>query len=247
MVCECNYLYHIQSPTIFLIHSDSIQKIDIADLESTDCWHMVVDTISWDDLPFINKLMNICARKQYDNFSVMGKKLDSRVIEHLCKLSMNLFVSYQPKIVFSIDIALQHILSNNAYVGTYVKSESIVFSQPINAGSLKYIDFVKVLPYAEEIVEEISALQLTTVEKIIWIDNWVQANIQYIKNHETTAANGCKFVCDSIKRESNMPNVLKNHYGVCEDIATSIAIILKNFTLCVKKFKRMDMRGFLLN
>ena len=227
MVCECNYLYHIQPPTIFLMHSDSTQKIDITELETDDCWYMVVDSISCDDLPFINILMNICVRNHYDNFSVMGKNLDSRVVEHLCNLSMNLFVSNEPKIVFSIDIALQHILGDNAYVGTYVKNENIVFSQPINAGSLKYIDFAKVFPYAEHIVEEISALKLTTVEKILWIDNWVQANIQYIKNYKTTATDGSRYVCDNIKEESTMPDVLINHYGVCEDIATSIAIILK--------------------
>ena len=126
MVCECNYLYHIQPPNIFLMHSDSTQKIDITELETDDCWYMVVDSISCDDLPFINILMNICVRNHYDNFSVMGKNLDSRAVEHLCNLSMNLFVSNEPKIVFSIDIALQHILGDNAYVGTYTETETHV-------------------------------------------------------------------------------------------------------------------------
>lgn len=152
MVCECNYLYRIQPPTFFLVYSDSTQKIDITEFETDDCWYMVVDSIACNDLPFMKMLMNICVRNHYDNFAAMGKNLDGRVVECLYYLATNLFISNEPKIVFSIDIALQHILCDNSYVGTYVKNENIVFSQPINAGSLKYIDFAKALPYAEQIV-----------------------------------------------------------------------------------------------
>ena len=90
---------------------------------------------------------------------------------------------------------------------------------------LTYSEYKSILPIARSICGEILNLNLDNLETIIWIDNWIQKNVQYIKNKETVAL-GKRYICSQIDCQATVPDVLLRHYGVCEDIAVSIATIL---------------------
>jgi len=227
----CNYCYEIKKPTIFFTHRDTTQKIDVSDIESADCMYMIIDDIKIEDLPFIDFLMGLCEKNDYSYFVIMGKHLCLDVAKSIDKLSSKRFSSALPKLVISLDLALENELFENAYVGTYVKEKEVLFAQPINAGMLKYIELKKIFHCADRLVEQIKKLNLSTIQQIIWIDNWFQENIQYIAGYETKGANGNKYICEQISASATVPDVFLYNYGVCEDIATSIAIILKKLNI----------------
>jgi len=151
----CNYCYEIKKPTIFFTHRDTTQKIDVSDIESADCMYMIIDDIKIEDLPFIDFLMGLCEKNDYSYFVIMGKHLCLDVAKSIDKLSSKRFSSALPKLVISLDLALENELFENAYVGTYVKEKEVLFAQPINAGMLKYIELKKIFHCADRLVEQI--------------------------------------------------------------------------------------------
>lgn len=101
------------------------------------------------------------------------------------------------------------------------------FPQTFNDCSLNYAVYNTLRPTAQRIADRIRTLDLSELETIIWIDNWMQQNIQYIKNRETNGPGGDNdvYICEDITKQAIVPDVLLHHYGVCEDIAVSVATI----------------------
>ncbi len=222
-----NYRYEIKKSTIFFTHSDSQNKIDMNVIENSNCMHVIIDDIYTGDLDFIKKLMKIVKTKDYFNFFLIGKNSGQELLAKLSKLSTEVFgSSFMPKMVFSLFCALNFELNDDDYVGTIVQNDDCIYAQPINGATLKYKNLKKAKLLGKKLAQEILALNLSTPEQIIWIDNWFQKNIQYIKDAKTVGFDGKTYVCDKIHTQAVVEDVFTKNYGVCEDISTSIAIVL---------------------
>lgn len=101
------------------------------------------------------------------------------------------------------------------------------FPVGFNEPTLNFASYKTLLSPAQEIADNVRTLKLSKLETIIWIDNWMQQNIQYIKDKESTGPDGNDdvYICDDITKQAIVPDVLLHHYGVCEDIAASVATI----------------------
>ena len=60
----------------------------------------------------------------------------------------------------------------------------------------------------------------------------MQKHVQYIAGQESLGVDGT-YICDGIDRESRVTDVLKNHFGRCEDIAFSAALVLNHPQIAV--------------
>lgn len=96
----------------------------------------------------------------------------------------------------------------------------------------------KLIPYVENIINDLQNLNVKTdIEKIVYIDLWIQKNIQYIVGRESKrTVNGKKevYICESISDEARVDDVLINHFGRCQDIAFSVALILNHPKIGIK-------------
>lgn len=224
---KCFFDVKIRGVVLFFIRTTKLVSINLDEIKAAMGLHMVIDTIHLEDIPFVEELMKICNDQDYFNFAVTSKNLDDSVINELQILQAKLFKRRFTKLVFSLSLAVNHPLSDQVYVGTYAKCGELEFVQPFNGGTLTYEKFKEVLPCAKKLAETIETENLdSTLEKIIWIDSWFQENIQYIKDRETPGPSGEKYICDNINAAAIVPDVFKNHYGTCEDISASIAILL---------------------
>jgi len=89
-------------------------------------------------------------------------------------------------------------------------------------------DVCDVLRAADNVAKEIIAKDPNDeIEKIILVDAWIQRNIQYIKAKKSETSEGV-YICEEMERESNVKDPLINHFGRCEDIAFSVALLLNH-------------------
>lgn len=89
-------------------------------------------------------------------------------------------------------------------------------------------DVQKLLPSIEHIVDEIAGYRPTSdLERILLVDLWLQRNVQYIKGRESQAQGGI-YLCEDMNRESLAEDVILHHFGRCEDIAFTAAMILNH-------------------
>lgn len=92
------------------------------------------------------------------------------------------------------------------------------------------------LKLAENVATEILGQNpQNELETVLLVDAWIQRNIQFIKNRETEMEiEGKTYVCEDCKKEALLNDVLENHYGVCEDISFSVALILSDPRIGIK-------------
>ena len=99
-------------------------------------------------------------------------------------------------------------------------------------------DNKKLIPYVDKIINDLLKFNIKTdIEKIVYVDLWIQKNIQYIVGRESKrTVNGKKevYICESIDDESRIDDVLINHFGRCQDIAFSVALILNHPKIDIK-------------
>lgn len=228
----CNYTYNVEHPTVFLSYDDKFKHdIDLDIIRNCNCWFMLIDNVTESDLPFLKELIKICNDNVYNYIAFMGENLSENVIRSIELCAKENITFGLPHLMFSTSIATYSTLSPQSYVGVFLIQNNKLVAQAINRGNLCYEEFSKLVNYAHRISSEIDNMKLNDVEKIIYIDNWFQKNIQYIKNKVTKDSLGREYYCDEINKEATASDVFINNYGTCEDITASIATILRQLKI----------------
>lgn len=245
---KCNYAFSRNGSVFYFKRVEYINDIDLRRLDNG--LHMIVDHMKIDDTPFIEELAKKCAEEDYFNLAIMDDNLTQDCATALSSIAaLYPSTAYSRKIVVPISAAVDNHFSNSIFVGTFVKEAGIVFAQPINAGQLTYSKFRSVFSIATDIINDMpSKIRSDEIDSITWIDNWFQKHIQYIKQ-QTTIASGTKYVCDGIEENytAEMSDVFLRHFGVCEDIASSIAILLHMLKISYKEVQANGHAWLLVN
>jgi len=203
--------------------SESVITIDTEDSQYSDVDIVFFDIID-EELEFLCDLMKQHGRDWF-SFSLLCSSCSEKAAQLINKW-VSMYFSKQPFFCYtSISLALQTKWDERFKVAALYCEDNAYYVNGLNAGSLPVGDYKTIIPYAKKLAENIKELDLTQLEQIIWIDNWMQKNIQYIKNRETSA-NGEIYICEKIEKQAVVTDVFKNHFGVCEDISASIAAIL---------------------
>lgn len=148
----------------------------------------------------------------------------------ICREVYQLVKMYQKgsdnlQLSFSIEIASNFVLSDQDVLSRVDYLFDPVSCQTFNTEKLTYKEFKRVLPIAKGIANKVEeANPSSDIEKIIYIDNWMQKHIQYIKKEDFIEF-GLRFKYPQIKKEAIVTDVLLNHYGVCEDVSASVSAI----------------------
>lgn len=217
-------------PTLFLKHTPQMQSIDIDSIKNeTQIYNMVIDTIDNKDFDFIEKLFSISAKNDYTNSAIMATSMSEECANFISKIAEKYPEKKgNNKTIVSISAATDNVFSDDIYIGTYLyDKKGCFYAQPIN-NTLRYRHFKEILPKAESIIKSIpSQIKNNKLDLIVWIDNWFQKNIKYAKGR-TTIVNNESYIDNSIAENHTavMTDVFNNHFGVCEDIATSIVVLL---------------------
>ena len=201
------------------------REYDSQDEFFSQAWHMSFTKVEERDLSFISDIMQICRECDYYSFAIMDEKISNKVLNHIVKIAKECFSESKIQIIFPVNVASKYNLPDDVFVGSFFVDNSTTLAQSFNAGTLNFSRYRALLPEANRISKEIKKMELDELESIIWIDNWFQNNIQYIKDRKTTAR-GEEYICPSIKKQAVVSDVLLHHYGTCEDITASIATIL---------------------
>ena len=190
-----------------------------------DAFHMTFFGVDEYNSEFFSAMLKICNDYEYSSFALMGGKISDDIFDSIEKQAVCLLSS--PIIAFFVSpqIALHHKLSEKILVGCISTENDVVFSSGFNANTVRENEFRAVVMNSELLTKEIERMKLDALETIIWLDNWFQRNIQYIKDNRSYC-NGSIFVCPEITRQARVSDVFLNHYGTCEDISISIAVIL---------------------
>lgn len=194
-------------------------KDDKTELESILYNNLVFDSFDENNLPF---LMDILTKKANQKCGVyFEKELAQSAIEgikYIGKIFENVSFSY------SSTVAVQIILPDDSIIAAIQSDGENLSPYYINCvPPLTYAEFKRTIPEMKKIASQIRSLDLKSdIEIIIWLDNWFQENIQYIKDTITEH----RYYSKSISKQSTMSDVLLHHYGTCEDIASSIVGIL---------------------
>lgn len=105
------------------------------------------------------------------------------------------------------------------------------------SGLRPFVDGIKInslMPYVETLIDDLSKYAPTNeLEMIIMLDIWLQENIQYATGKESKYS-GKIYCCPQLTRDSSNDDVLKNHFGRCEDIALSVSLILNHPRVNIK-------------
>ena len=93
----------------------------------------------------------------------------------------------------------------------------------------KINDCKKLIPYAEEIINSILEYNpQSDIEKVVLFDLWMQKHVQYIKGKESKRDEEI-YICKEFKKsEADADDVLLNHFGRCQDIAFTAALVLNH-------------------
>ena len=207
----------------FLFFSNSVNVINTDDPQYSDYDIIICDIID-DDLDFLEDLMKKHG-KNWSSFSILSHTCSDKAAKLINEWIGDYFETRYYNCCISISLAIQREWNERFKIGTFTALDGGYSSSGLNAGTLLARDYRTIIPYAKEIAWNIKLLGLPCLEQIIWIDNWMQQNIQYIKDRETTAG-GQVFVCDDISKQAIVTDVFTYHRGVCEDISASIAAIL---------------------
>ena len=93
----------------------------------------------------------------------------------------------------------------------------------------KIYDCKKLIPYAEKIADSILDYNpQNVIEKVVLFDLWIQKHIQYIKKKESKRGDEVYICADFEKSEADADDVLLNHFGRCQDIAFTAALVLNH-------------------
>ena len=211
--------------SIICFPTECKREYDSQDEIFSKSFHMSFLRVEEQDIPFISTIIQICKEYDYFAFAIMDESISDDVLCQVLQLAKDGFSGVYPQIVIPVKVAARISLPDDVFVGSFCQTSNITHPQGFNAGTLRYSQFKALLPEAIRISETIKSMGLGKLESIIWVDNWFQENIQYIKDKESIAL-GEVYVCPSIERQATVPDVFLNHYGTCEDIAVSIASIL---------------------
>lgn len=105
--------------------------------------------------------------------------------------------------------------------------------QPFDMSAQRVLDIYDLVEQAGNIANTIASSKPTSdLEKIVLTDAWIQKNIQYATGKESSADGGI-YVCESIKKDSNVHDPFLHGFGRCEDIALVATLILEHPALGV--------------
>lgn len=218
-----HYAKYEEDPFAYLYAtSDPIRSTNFEDIQLTfeDKRYVIFVNILEQQLDFILQVIDWCFA--HEKKVALIPSVVSKTVLPLLKKHIN-----------SPERALELISTALAASGGWAENTNVgsmhldyQFPCAFNETTLRFASYNTLLPIAQEIASQIRELNLSELESIIWIDNWMQQNIQYIKNRESEGPNGDGiYICDDITKQATVPDVLLHHYGTCEDIAVSVATI----------------------
>ena len=229
---NCNYVsYSFGLARVFKRKPQKSSECNLEVLEGGA--FLLVDAIEADDVLFVKELIKQALNYDYDYFSISGLTINQSILDDVSKFFFDAKVEKandHTHMCVSVSIASKCLVCDDIYIGCLTLEQQLqngaLSFVPFNAGTLQYKLFKMILNEARNLFNFIEGACLNDdMQKIVAIDNWIQSNIQYIKNTETPA-NGDVFISDSITREAVMPDVFLNKYGTCEDIAASVCVVL---------------------
>lgn len=214
-----------EGPSIVVCPSTTKRQYDSSDTMFNKALHLIIMDLGMFDLAFLTNLWEICYENGYMSFSLMDDRINETEIDDFFHIISERTRITNPQVIVSVSIATKYKIPDDCFVGAMKFDDSTVSVQSFNAASLNYSQYKRILPEAQRLADHVTKLILDPVETVIWLDNWFQNNIQYIKDNKTHAF-GKTYVCEAVTEEAIVPDVLLRHYGTCEDIASSLATIL---------------------
>ena len=219
------YILKRNEASIICFPTENDQEYDSQNQVFSQSMHISLLRAERQDIPFITNIIQICKEYEYLSFAIMDESISDDVLSQVLQLAKNCFSGAYPQIIISVKVATRISLPNDVFIGAFYMAANTTYPQSFNATTLRYSLFKALLPEATRLSITIRKMGLGKLESIIWIDNWFQQNIQYIQGRESSAIDGV-YICPEIARKATVPDVLLNHYGTCEDIAVSIAVLL---------------------
>lgn len=186
---------------------------------------MIFTSVDILDEPFFRSMLQVCGENTYMEFAIMGQTISDKALTFIIQSAEELLSNPVTQLVISIGIALNHSVPNGVHIGSWGRGENTIYVESFNQRTFNYVDLKRLLPHAKYLADSIKDARLDQLETVIWIDHWFQENIQYIQDRETNAL-GKTYVCPDVERQAIVSDVFLSHYGVCEDIAASIAVVL---------------------
>ena len=211
---------------LFIKKQSYKMDIDIGnDIISINPSVIILSDVAEEDLPWFKELLCVLPQTRCKVISFQGKSMCKQVYEMIDALKAQL-----PgiEVSFSVGIATNtHLLRDDDAISSISYDlYNSVYVYRFNMKGISYGDFKRILPKAEVIKREIDNKMLSApLQKVLYVDNWMQEHIQYIKSGSFDAL-GEHFEYPQVKDEAVVTDVLERHYGVCEDIAASIAAIM---------------------
>lgn len=220
---KCFYKAINMSPVLFFSKSKEEVDFNLQEINLFDSWVVLFDKVEKEDLNFVKKVLLECYKEGYHSCAV----IDTLYFNEIFQLQKT-FTERVFKLNFSLKTALEHHLDDESYIGAITGGgTSNFYLDSLNRNQLQYKDFKRILPFAKSIAETINSIgPLSTIEKIVAVDNWFQQNIQFIIDKKSQGPNGEIYICKEIKDVAIVPDVFEKHYGKCEDIAVSLVAIL---------------------
>lgn len=233
MYLSGKYSFTRIGPSLIISSSDENREYNSSDTLFQGVLHLFLSHMDKFDLDFMINLLFVWEEDPLKTISIVDEHVQKDVIdgflflhERFCsEIAPNLPPYIVTKFIVPVSIAANCRLPDNVYIGSILYMEEVPCFQCFNYETLSYSVYKSILPKAHTICNEIQIQNMNELETIVWIDNWFQTHVQYVKNYETSA-NGKKYICPSIVKQAIVPDVLLHHYGVCEDIAVSIATLL---------------------
>ena len=192
-----------------------------------NAFHMTFFGVNEYDADFFAAVLKTCNDSEYSSFALMGDSISDDVFTKIEKQAAGIISCPITSFYVSTQIALRHQLSDLTLVGNISTENGVVFTSGFNTNTVREKEFRTVVLNSEPLIEKIKCMRLDPLETVIWLDNWFQKNIQYIKDNRSFC-NGDVFICPEIKKQAKVTDVFLNHFGTCEDISISIAVVLQS-------------------
>ena len=214
--------------TLFINKDSHKTDIDIkSNIKSINPSKIILYDIVEEDLLWFEALLSVVPKPKCRAISFQGNSICKQAYDMIDALRIQ-----QPDIgvSFSVGIATntRFLRDDDALASICYNPDDSeeVYVYHFNMKDTSYGEFKRIIPKAEAIKREIDSKMLSTpLQKVLYVDNWMQKHIQYIKSGSFDEL-GEHFEYPQVTDEAVVTDVLTRHYGVCEDISASVATIM---------------------
>ena len=229
---ECNFSCSIIGIAAWINRTAKINEFNLDIIKHEEPSYLIINDVQLSDIPFLENLLETAAGPLLMYFGISADYIYPACAAVLSS-AIEKYITKNPetyaRATITVPAAMEAAFSGNVYVGSFYIEDAFLTMRPINIHSpLRYNDFKSVRPIAEKIVESIPPeAKQSRLDSIVWIDNWFQRNVTYAQKRVTMTGNKeyeCSVLDDDY--EPRMPDIFLRHIGECEDIATSIAMLL---------------------